>query len=215
MDDLIDCKKQSHQILDQCKTKITENFFKCCEGYALNNRRSAPGCELQSFDVFGEHLTTSDLFQNYDRKDTCDKHYKCDICDEVRVLTYRITLEHILVINLINVICGKGFSKNSNFQNHIRSHTCDKPYKCDIYMVECLVRIPSYRHTLKHILVINLINVMYVVKDLIRILTYRNTLEHILVINLMNVMYVVKGFNQNSHLQKHIIIHTGDKPYKI
>ena len=48
MHDLIDGKKQSHdtnsftehQILDQCKTKRTENFFKCCEGYTLNNRRS-------------------------------------------------------------------------------------------------------------------------------------------------------------------------------
>jgi hypothetical protein len=28
-----------HQILDQCKTERTENFFKCCEGYTLNNRR--------------------------------------------------------------------------------------------------------------------------------------------------------------------------------
>jgi KRAB domain-containing zinc finger protein len=27
-------------------------------------------------------------------------------------------------------------------------------------------------------------------------------------------MNVVKGFNQNSHLQKHIRIHTGDEPYK-
>ena len=105
MDDLIDCKKQSHdtnsftvhQILDQCKTKRTENFFKCCEGYTLNNRRLPTGCELQSFDVFGKHLTTSDIFQNYDMKDARDKSYKCDICDEVRFLTYRITLEHILV----------------------------------------------------------------------------------------------------------------------
>ena len=63
MYDLIDCKKQSHdttsstehQILDQCKTKITENFFKCCEGYTLNNRRSPTGDELQSFDVFRTH----------------------------------------------------------------------------------------------------------------------------------------------------------------
>jgi hypothetical protein len=39
MDDLIDCKKQSHDtnsftehhILVQCKTKRTENFFKCGE----------------------------------------------------------------------------------------------------------------------------------------------------------------------------------------
>ena len=84
-------------MLDQCKTKRTENFFKCCEGYILNNRRSPTGDELQSFDVFGKHLTTSDIFQNYDRKDGCDKPYKCDICDEVIFLTYRITLEHILV----------------------------------------------------------------------------------------------------------------------
>ena len=33
------------------------------------------------------------------------------------------------------VVCGKGFSQNSNLQNHIRTHTAitgDKPYKCDI-----------------------------------------------------------------------------------
>jgi hypothetical protein len=45
--------------------------------------------------MFGKHLTTSDIFQNYDRKDACGIPYKCDICDEVRFLTYRITLEHI------------------------------------------------------------------------------------------------------------------------
>ena len=68
MDDFIDCKKQSddtnsfteHQVLDQCKTKRTENFFKCGEGYTLNNRRLPMGDELQSFDVFGKHLTTSE-----------------------------------------------------------------------------------------------------------------------------------------------------------
>jgi hypothetical protein len=63
---------------------LTENFFKCCEGYNLNNRRSPTGDELQSFDVFGKNLATSDLFQKYDRKDTCDKPYKFDIFDEVR-----------------------------------------------------------------------------------------------------------------------------------
>jgi KRAB and SCAN domain-containing zinc finger protein len=28
-------------------------------------------------------------------------------------------------------VCGKGFSYNSNLQKHIRTHTGDKPYKCD------------------------------------------------------------------------------------
>jgi hypothetical protein len=212
MYDLIDCKKQSHdthsstehQLLDQCKTKRTESFFKCCEGHTLNNRRSSTGDELQSFDVFGKHLATSDLFQKYDRKDTCDKPYKFDICDEVTFLTYRITLERILVITLINVIyvmksdsslqdhirthtgdktykcdiCGKGFNKNSSFQNDIRSHTCDKLHKSDIYSRVFSKNSLLQTHIRTHT-VINLIIVMYVVKYLIRILAYRNTLEHI------------------------------------
>ena len=70
MDGLIDCKNQSHHtnsftehhILVQCKTKRTENFFKCGEGYTLNNRRLSTGDELQSFDVFGKHLSVFKIF---------------------------------------------------------------------------------------------------------------------------------------------------------
>jgi hypothetical protein len=85
------------------------------------------------------------------------------------MVTYRTTLslEHILVINLVNVI----------------------------YVVKDLVRMVTYRTTLEHILVINLINVMYVVKDLVRMVGYRNTLELILVINRINVIYVVNLVN--------------------
>ena len=57
---------------------------------------------------------------------------------------------------------------------------------------------------------------MYVVKDLVKILTYRYTLEHILVINLINVMYVVKDLVRmvTYNVKRYIRIHTGDKPYK-
>ena len=51
--------------------------------------------------------------------------------DLVGILTYRHTLEHILVIHLtfdIQVhVCGKGFSQNPHLQTHIRTHTGDKP----------------------------------------------------------------------------------------
>jgi uncharacterized Zn-finger protein len=55
-------------------------------------------------------MWTSDLFQNYDGKDTCDKPYTYDIC-------------------------GKGLSHNSNLQNHIRTHTGNKPHIYHIYKV--------------------------------------------------------------------------------
>ena len=38
-------------------------------------------------------------------------------------------------------ICGKGFSENGNLQKHIGIHTGDKPYKCDVYVVNDLVGI--------------------------------------------------------------------------
>jgi KRAB domain-containing zinc finger protein len=31
-------------------------------------------------------------------------------------------------------VCGKVFSQNSNIQRHIRTHTGDTPYKCDVYL---------------------------------------------------------------------------------
>jgi hypothetical protein len=57
----------------------------------------------------------------------------------------------------------EGFSCNHHLQYHMRTHTGDKPYKCDVhvlYVVKCLVRILTYRDTLEHIQVINPINVM-------------------------------------------------------
>jgi uncharacterized Zn-finger protein len=122
MNDLKDCKKQSHdtnsstehQILDQCKTERTEKIFKCGEGYTLDKRRLPTADE--SFD---KHLTTSDLFQNYDRKDTCTKPYKCEIC-------------------------GKGFSQNFNLQTHIRTHTGP------VCVLMCFCKLPFTLNLLPH-----------------------------------------------------------------
>jgi hypothetical protein len=112
----------------------------------------------------------------------------------IRIATCSSTLEHIHVqvinpINVIYIVCGEGFSCNHHLQYHMRTHTGDKPYKCDVhvlYVVKCLVRILTYRDTLEHIQVINPINVMYVIKDFIGMTTCSNILEHIQVINLIN-----------------------------
>jgi hypothetical protein len=50
----------------------------------------------------------------------------------VGMIAYRNTLEHILVINLICDICGRVLSWNDSLQKHMKTHTGDKPYKCDI-----------------------------------------------------------------------------------
>ena len=41
-------------------------------------------------------------------------------------------LEYIQVINHIHCKCDKRFNQKEHLQQHIRTHTGDKPYKCDI-----------------------------------------------------------------------------------
>ena len=87
-------------------------------------------------------------------------------------------------------------------------------------VVKDLVRmVANYRTTLKHILVINLINVMYVVKGVVIIVTCRSTHIRTCKINLINVMHVVKDFVIVSLTLLLIVVtyrHTleHDKPYE-
>ena len=82
-------------------------------------------------------------------------------------------------------ICGNGFSQNGSLQKHIRTHTGDKPYKCDV----CGKVFSENRSLPRHIRThtgdtckpykCDIHVQLYVVKDLVRILIYRIILEHI------------------------------------
>ena len=112
------------------------------------------------------------------------------------------------MINLINVIYGKGFSQNPHLQIHIRTHTGDKPYKCHIcgkgFSENGNLQIHIKTHTgdtpykydicgkgfsqNPHCIHIRTHTGdkpykchIYVVKDLVKMVTYRHTLEYILV----------------------------------
>jgi hypothetical protein len=64
-------------------------------------------------------------------------------------------------------MCGKEISDSSTLQTHVRTHTGDKPYQCDICSKDLVIMV-AYRDTLEHIQVINLINVIYVVNRLLK-----------------------------------------------
>ena len=65
-------------------------------------------------------------------------------------------------MNVVN-----GFIQKNGLQTHMRRHTDNKPYKCDVSGKGFYTEKMAYRHTWEDILVIN-INVMNVVKGLYR-----------------------------------------------
>jgi hypothetical protein len=66
------------------------------------------------------------------------------------------------------------------------------------YVIKGFIEIHIYKHTLEHIQVINLINVIYVVKDIVIVVTYRHTLGCI------NQPYKCgKGFSMSCSIQTH------------
>ena len=97
--------------------------------------RTHTGEQHHDCSVCGKRFNLLIHLKRHMRTHTGDKPYDCDVCGKGFGLpeNLQIHMEHIQVINLMTVIYVKGFSKLINLKRHMRIHTGDNPYDCDVY----------------------------------------------------------------------------------
>ena len=81
-----------------------------------------------------KRLPSNDAFEKHIAIHAGYKPYVCTVCDMTyrvkSILLRHIRIDHMGLAQFVCKFCGKKFASKSHWEQHVRTHTGDKPYEC-------------------------------------------------------------------------------------